>query len=253
MMILTLAQRELRSLFLSPLAWSILAVVQFILAYLFLSQLNEFIILQPQLKMIDNAPGATELVIAPLYGSAAFIMMMVVPLLTMRLISEERRNKSLALLLSAPVSMSEIIIGKFLGILAFLVLMTMLISIMPLALISAGPIDIGLLAAIVLGLILLLASFTALGLYMSTLTMQPTVAAISTFGTLLLLWIVDWAGDKVGNESASGLLSYLSMLRHFESLGKGIFSSSDIIYYLLFITVFIVLSIRRLDADRLQH
>ncbi|MCW9024632.1 MAG: ABC transporter permease [Gammaproteobacteria bacterium] len=253
MMILTLAQRELRSLFLSPLAWSILAIVQFILAYLFLSQLNEFIILQPQLKMIDNAPGATELIIAPLYGSAAFIMMMVIPLLTMRLISEERRNKSLALLLSAPVSMSEIIIGKFLGIMGFLLLMTALISIMPVALLTAGSIDLGLLSAMILGLVLLLAGFTALGLYMSTLTLQPTVAAVSTFGALLLLWIVDWAGDKVGHESASGLLSYLSMLRHFESLGKGVFNSSDIIYYLLFITVFIVLSIRRLDADRLQH
>ena len=253
MMILTLATRELRSLFLSPLAWSILAVVQFILAYLFLSQLNEFIILQPQLQVLNNAPGATELVIAPLYGSAAFIMMMVVPLLTMRLISEERRNRSLALLISAPISMTEIIFGKFLGIVGFLLIMTFMITLMPLMLLTAGAIDLGLLASMVLALILLLSSFTALGLYISTLTVQPTVAAISTFGALLLLWIVDWAGDKVGDEHTSGLLSYLSLLRHFETLGKGAFNSSDVVYYLLFMFIFIVLSIRRLDADRLQH
>jgi len=102
MMIFTLAQRELRTLFLSPLAWSILAVVQFILAYLFLSQLNEFLTLQPQLKVIEGAPGVTDLVVVPVYGSAAFILMMVVPLLTMRVISEERRSRSLPLLLSAP-------------------------------------------------------------------------------------------------------------------------------------------------------
>ena len=76
MMVFTLARRELRTLFLSPLAWSILAVVQFILAYLFLTQLNDFILLQPKLKMLDNAPGVTELVVGPLYGSTAFILMM---------------------------------------------------------------------------------------------------------------------------------------------------------------------------------
>ncbi|VAX13437.1 Gliding motility-associated ABC transporter permease protein GldF [hydrothermal vent metagenome] len=253
MMIFTLAARELRSLFLSPLAWSILAVVQFIIAWLFLSQLNDFIVLQPQLKMMANAPGATELVIAPIYGSAAFIMMMVTPLLTMRLISEERQSGSIALLMSAPISMTEIVLGKFLGVFSFSLLMISMVTLMPLSLFTAGPIDAGLLAALFMALSLLLAAFTALGLYMSTLTLQPTVAAISTFGALLLLWILDWAGDKVGSANASNLLSYLSILRHFEALGKGVFSSADLIYYLLFTSLFLILSIRRLDADRLQH
>lgn len=253
MMILTLAQRELRSLFLSPLAWSILAVTQFILAYLFLSQLNDYILVQPQLRLLDNAPGVTQLVVVPLYGSAAFILMLIVPLLTMRLISEERRNRSLALLFSAPVSMTEIILGKFLGVLAFLIVMILLLSLMPLSLLIAGPLDLGHLAAIVIGMVLLIAGFAAVGLYMSTLTVQPTVAAVSTFGALLLLWIIDWAGDKVTSAEASGLLSYLSLLRHFEALARGVFSSADVAYFLLFITIFVVLSIRRLDADRLQH
>lgn len=250
MMIFTLAQRELRSLFLSPLAWSILAVVQLILAYLFLTQLNEFLTLQAQLKMIEGAPGATDLVILPLYGSATFILMMVVPLLTMRIISEERRSRSLPLLFSAPLSMSEIIIGKYLGIFSFLIMMIFMISIMPLSLLLAGNIDLGLLAAIVFGLILLVAAFAAVGLYMSSLTQQPTVAAVSTFGILLLLWIIDWAGAKTGEDGASELLGYLSMLRHYEGLAKGVFSSADVIYFILFISTFLILSIRRLDADR---
>lgn len=253
MMILTLAQRELRSLFLSPLAWAILAVTQFILAYLFLTSLNDFISLQPRLQSLDSPPGATELVAAPLYGSAAFIFMMVVPLLTMRIISEERRNRSIALLFSAPVSMTEIILGKYLGLLGFLLLATLMISLMPLALLLGGPLDMGLLLAMILALFLLLACFTAIGLFLSTLTIQPTIAAISTFGALLLLWIIDWAGDQVNESVTSGLLEYLSILRHFESLSQGLFSSADVIYFLLFITVFLVLGIRRLDADRLQH
>ncbi|MDH5776954.1 MAG: ABC transporter permease [Gammaproteobacteria bacterium] len=253
MMVLTLAQREIRSLFYSPLAWAILAVTQFILAYLFLAQLQEFIRLQPQLRVLEQAPGLTDVVIVPMYSSAAFILMMVVPLLTMRLVSEERRSRSLTLLFSAPISMTEIIIGKFLGIVAFLLIITGMMTLMPLSLSVAGSLDYGLLTAVVIGLILMIAAFASVGLYMSTLTIQPTVAAVSTFGILLLLWIIDWAGTKVADENASGALTYLSMLRHFESLTRGVFSSSDIMYYLLFITTFIVLSIRRLDADRLQR
>ena len=251
-MIFTLARRELRSLFLSPLAWSILAIVQFILAYLFLSQLQEFLLIQPKLATIENAPGITELVIAPLYGSAAFVMMLVTPLLTMRLISEERRNKSLALLISAPVSMTEIIIGKYLGMLGFAAIMILLMTLMPLSLYYAGTLDSGLLFSMILGISLLIAAFMSIGLYMSSLTAQPTIAAMSTFGILLMLWIIDWAGSKA-DAAASGLLEYLSMLRHFEAFTKGLLNSSDFIYYLLFIAFFIILSIRRLDGDRLQR
>jgi ABC-2 type transport system permease protein len=252
MMILTLAQRELRSLFYSPLAWAILGVTQLILAYLFLSQLQEYIRLQPQLKMMATAPGITDVVILPIYSSAAFIMMMVVPMLTMRLVSDERRNKTLTLLFSAPISMTEIIVGKFLGIVVFILLMILMMTLMPLSLTTAATLDFGLLLAVILGLILMIAAFISVGLYMSTLTVQPTVAAVSTFGVLLLLWIIDWAGSKVADVNASGALSYLSMLRHFEPMGKGVFNTSDVFYYLLFITTFLVLSIRRLDADRLQ-
>ena len=252
MMIFTLARRELRSLFLSPLAWAILAIVQFILAYSFLSQLQEFLVIQPKLAAIENAPGVTELVIVPLYGSAAFVMMLVTPLLTMRLISEERRNQSLALLMSAPVSMTEIIIGKYLGMLGFAAIMIIMMTLMPLSLYFAGTLDSGLLFSMVLGISLLLAAFISLGLYMSSLTAQPTIAAMSTFGMLLMLWIIDWAGGKA-DAAASGLLEYISMLRHFEAFSKGLFNSSDFMYYLLFISFFLILSIRRLDGDRLQR
>jgi ABC-2 type transport system permease protein len=253
MMILTLALRELRALFLSPMAWSILAVSQLILAFIFLALVEGYIAIQPQLMLMENAPGITERIVAPLYGAAAWVLMMVVPLLTMRIISEERRNHSLTLLLSAPISMTEIIVGKYLGTLLFLLLMSLMLSIMPLSLLLAGHLDSGHFLAIMIALLLLIASFAALGLYLSTLTVQPTVAAIGTYGALLLLWIVGEGTNSVANAEASGLLTYLSMLRHFDALARGVFSSADIAYFVLFITTFLVLSIRRLDADRLQH
>jgi len=87
---------------------------------------------------------------------------------------------------------------------------------------------------------------------MSTLTAQPAIAAVSTYGALLGLWIIDWVGAGRSGEFG-GVLGYLSILRHYASLLKGVFNTSDVIYYLLVIALFIIFSIRRLDADRLQH
>jgi ABC-2 type transport system permease protein len=253
-MIFTIAARELRSLFLSPLAWAILAVIQFIMGYMFLIQIEFFTQLQPRLAALEGAPGITDVVVAPLFGNAAIVLLLVVPMLTMRLISDERRQQTLSLLFSAPISMTEIVLGKYLGILGFLAATLVLLALMPLSLLAGASLDLGMLLAGLLGLGLLLAAFAAVGLFMSSLTAQPVVAAISTFGVLLLLWIIDWAGNASGGQQQIGsLLGYLSLLRHYEALLKGVFNSSDLVYYLLFIGSFLVLTIRRLDAYRLQH
>ena len=249
-MVMNIALRELRVLFSSPLAWSILAVLQVILAYLFLSQVDAFLILQSQLATLENAPGLSDLIVSPLYSSAAIIMLLITPLLTMRLISEERRNKTLSLLLSAPVSNVEIILGKYLGVFGFLLLMVLMLTLMTLSLLAGGKIDIGNLFSNVLALTLLLSSFAAIGLYMSSIASHPTVAAVSTFGVLLLLWILDWT---TGTSVQSGeTLEYVSMLSHFQQLQTGLINSKDVIYYLLFSATFLILSIRQLDNDRLQ-
>jgi len=112
----------------------------------------------------------------------------------------------------------------------------------------------GQLLSALIGLFLVLASFTAAGLYMSTLTKQPAIAAVSSFGLLFFLWIINWAGanSEMTGQSET-VLSYFSILSHFEPLLKGIFSTTDIIYYILFISLFLVLSIRRLERMRLPH
>ena len=249
-MILTIAGRELRSLFLSPLAWAILGVVQFILAWMFLSVLDVYIGVQDQLAMIDQPPGVTEIISGQMLSSAAIVMLLVSPLLTMRLISEELRSGTIALLFSAPVSMTEIVLGKFVGIFSFMLIILALILLMPLSLLSGGSLDFGMFAAGAIGLALLMASFAAAGLFMSTLTSQPAVAAVTTFGLLLLLWVIALAG---GGDDSSTALTWLSLSRHHSAFIKGVFNSQDLVYYLLFITTFLVLSVRRLDSYRLQH
>jgi len=251
MMILTIAWRELRNLFLSPLAWCVLAVVQVLLAWTFLISVDYFLKLAPSMAGTPNARGVTEFAGAGLYNTASIILLLVVPLLSMRLVAEERRNGSLGLLLSAPVSMTELVLGKYLGLFLFLLFMVGLITLMPLSLAAGTHLDYGRLFGGMLGLSLLLGAFAAAGLYMSTLTRQPVVAAVSGFGLLLFLWIIDWMGRS--EEQVSGVLQYLSLVDHYRLLITGSFNSADVTYYLLFIAAFLVFSIRRLDSYRLQH
>lgn len=247
-MIFTIAWREFRSLFLSPLAWAVLAALQAILGLLFLGRVELLQRYQGQLLAMDNAPGVTEIIVPELFGNAAIILLLVVPLLTMRLVSEERRNRTLPLLFSAPVSMTEIVLGKYVGVLLFLLLAAAMIALMPLSLLLGGTLDFGLLGSALLGLVLALAGFAAIGLFMSTLTQYPAVAAIGGFGLLLLFWILDATGQ---GDMRNNVLAYLSIFNHYQPFLRGVFDTGDAVYYVLLVTAFLGLSIRRLDADRL--
>jgi len=249
-MIIVIAARELRSLFLSPLAWTLLAMVQGLLAWIFLLLVDDYWQLQGRLVSLDNAPGVTDLVAAPLFQVAVWVLLLLVPLLTMRLFSEERRTRTLDLLLSAPVTMVEIVLGKYLGILVFLLITVALIALMPLSLALGATLDIGKLLTGMLGLSLLTAAASAAGVYLSTLTTQPAVAAIATMGFLLALWMIDAASTAQG--TADDLFGYVSLRRHYNAFLLGLFDSTDFVYYLLFSAVFLGLAIRRLDDLRLR-
>ena len=249
-MILTIATREFRNLFLSPLAWVILAVVQLILAWSFFSSLDIFFSVQAELTTLPNAPGVTDLVISPLFEVASFLLLMIIPLLTMRLISDEKRNKTISLLLSAPLSITEIVLGKFLGLLFFISILLLFISLMPLSLSIGTELDYEKIFSGLLGLFLVLTAFSAAGLYMSSLTDNPMIAAVSTFGLLLLLWMLNVSSTAAAEGGSA--LSYLSLHMHFTALLRGILNTRDIAYFLLFSFAFIVLTIRQLETQRLQ-
>ena len=246
-MVFTLAAKELKSLFAAPLAWLILVIVQLLLAWIFLSRLDTFLLLQPQLVQLTRPPGVTEVVLAPLFGSAAVLIMMAVPLLSMRLIAEERRNQTMPLLLSAPLSMTEIVIGKFFGLMLFLAALIGLSALMAFSLYAGTAPDVGLLAGNLLGLLLLSACYAALGLYVSCLTSHPVLAAVGTLGALLGFWVIDVAAG-----TPESLLNWFSLLKHFESFNRGLIDSADLAFLLLFTLTFLALAIRRLDADRLS-
>jgi len=246
-MIFTLAAKELKALFAAPLAWVVLAIVQLVLAWIFLSRLDTYLLLQPQLVQLAQPPGATEVVAAPLFGSAAVLLLMAVPLLSMRLIAEERHNQTMPLLLSAPLSMTDIVVGKFIGLMLFLAALIGLSALMALSLYTGTAPDLGLLAGNLLGLLLISACYAALGLYVSCLTSHPALAAVGALGALLGLWVINLAAG-----SPESLLHWFSLLKHFESFNRGLIDTADIAFLVLFTVTFLALAIRRLDADRLR-
>lgn len=245
MKIWPIAAHEMRRIFVSPLAWAVLAVVQVLLGLVFVMSLRDYAN-APDLG--ENPPGVSEVVGGALFGFSAIVLLLVMPLLTMRLFSEERRSGSLDLLMSAPASLTEIVLGKFLGLGGFLLVMLALIAVMPLSLLASTPLDVGRVAAGLLGLALVMSAFAAAGLFMSSLTEQPTVAAIGTFGLLLLLWLVHWVGYQ--DFAFSGAFQYLSLIGHYDSMLRGVFESSDVVYYLLVTAVFLGLTVQRLDMER---
>jgi ABC-2 type transport system permease protein len=150
------------------------------------------------------------------------------------------------------MSVSQIILGKYLGTLIFFLILLLMVSLMPLSLAIGTELDYGLIVSGLLGLALLVAAFSAIGLFISTLTKQPTIAAFSTFSLLFLLWIIDWAAASQATEASSNVLNWLSILRHYEPLLRGDINSNDIAYYLILIFSFLALSIHRLNMQRLS-
>lgn len=251
---LAIARHELSRLFVSPLAWTLLGLTQLLTGVLFALSLSD-ISLNPQ--RLGDYDGVSELVGAGLFRFATLVLLLVVPLLTMRLFAEERKNGSLELLLAAPVPLTGVVIGKFMGVMGYLTLMLILIAAMPLSLLAYTPLDIGLLASGLIGLWLIMAAFTAIGLFISALTREPTLAAVITLGALLLLWLLyavstmNWQPVILGHTVAlAEPARALSLIGHHDALLRGIFSSADLLYFVIFSACFLALTVIQLDRER---
>jgi ABC-2 type transport system permease protein len=244
-MIKLLALRELRSLFSTPSTWFILAALQFIFAWFFLARLDAYLELQPQLAQIANAPGATASIAAPVFNVIALLLMMLIPMFTMRSIAEERRNQTLTLLLSSPLSSAQIVLGKFVGLMLFLMVLMASTPLMLYTLQLGTPLDHGLLWSNVLGLLLLSACYASLGLYISSLTNQPIIAAIGALAVLVGLWLTD-----ISSSAPDSPWHLVSPLYHFQNFNFGLLDSGDAVYFISFSSAFLLLAMRRLNNNR---
>jgi len=227
------ATRELRSYFLSPLAYIVIALFLLLAGYLFALILNQ----------------AREASLRGLVQNISVLWLFLVPAISMRLLAEEQRSGTVELLLTNPVQEWEIVTGKFLAAVMLLLVMLGLTVLYPIFLFAFGDPDRGPMIAGYLGILLQASAFLAVGLFASSLTQNQIVAAILSFGLLLVLWLSESLGQFLGGTLGS-IVSYTSVINHFQSFPQGVIESKDVIYYLTLIIAGIVLSTLSLQSRR---
>jgi ABC-2 type transport system permease protein len=245
-------KKEMRLYFSSPIAWVVGTIFLLIAGYFFYSIFAYFTMASMQTAMNPQAGrdlNVTDGVLRPLFSNVSVILLLLLPMLTMRLFAEERRAGTLELLLTYPVRDGAVLIGKYAAALALYALMLGLTLLYPAIIFYFARVEWGPLLTGYLGLLLMGAAFLAVGLFASSLTENQIVAAVTAFGILLLFWVLGWSADYAGGPWTK-LLGHLSILEHNDSFGKGVLDTKDLIYYLDFTALALFLSLRSLEARR---
>lgn len=233
----TIARREFAGYFVSPIAYGVAALFLFVLALVF-----NYISLPAMFY-----PGETST--SYFFNDLTFLSFLIVPALTMRLIAEERRSRTLELLLTAPARDGEVIGGKFLGAYGFYLVLVLLASVFPLILFAFGNPDPGVLWANYLGIALFGAALIAVGTLTSALTNNQVIAFVVCFGLLLGLWLVGQAANLTSPEVAQ-VVRALSITHHLEGFDRGVVDSRHVIYYLSLVGSALFLATRALEGRR---
>jgi ABC-2 type transport system permease protein len=245
-------KKEMRLYFTSPTAYVVIAVFLVLAGYFFFAIFDFFTRASLQTAMnpqMGRDLNVTDMVLRPLFSNVSVILLLLMPLVTMRLFAEERRSGTIELLLTYPVRDGAVLLGKFLAALVLYVIMLVLTLLYPGLLLSFARPEWGPILTGYIGLLLLGAAFIAAGLFASSLTENQIVAAMTTFGILLIFWVIGWSADTVGG-AAGRVLSHLSLTEHFDNFGKGVLDTRDIIYYVTFIAFALFLTLRSLEARR---
>ncbi|WP_456373860.1 ABC transporter permease subunit [Thiolapillus sp.] len=236
-MIFAIAAREIRGIYVTIMGWAALAVAQLLLAWLLFTQLEVYQKILPELIKARSPLGLGDLVISPTLSSAALLLIILIPLLGMGSLSDEKRSGRIDLLLSSPISPLQLVLGKWLGLLLAILPLLLMLLVMAVTLgLSSAP-DSGRIAASFLGLLLLSAMAAAISLWLSALNEQPLAAAAMAWGLLFLLWLLD--------TTASSSLSVLSLNAHLQGFLRGLVRSSDLIYFIAVVLATLVLTTHR--------
>lgn len=246
-----ICRRELNSYFSSPIAWLLLTMYSLIFGYFFWNIVSYFIQNSMEMQMMGQAGSANinEQIIRPLLGNSAFLEIFFIPLITMRLFAEEKRNGTIELLATSPVRDVEIILGKWFAALLLYCWLLFYSGLSFAFLFRFGHPDFKTMAVAYLGLVLQGAALLAVGTFISTLTRNQIIAAAATFGACLLLWVFAWV-SSYNTATWAQVLSYTSVLTHSESFGKGVLALNDSVYYVSVIFFGLFLTARSMESLR---
>ena len=252
--VLTIAGKELRSYFVSPIAYVVLTGFLLLGGWFFwnlLARFNFYLSLYQALRNPEALArlNLNDLVIAPLLHNLSVVLVILVPVITMRSFAEEKKGGTYELLLTSPLSITEIVLGKFFAAFAFVAIMVGLTGVYPLILSLYGNPEVGVIAGGFLGLLLLGTAFVAVGLLTSSFTENQIIAAVSCLVALLLLYVISWPAENAG-ETVGALLKYISVTEHFGEMVKGLIDTRDLVYFGSVIVLALFLTQRSVESIR---
>jgi ABC-2 type transport system permease protein len=244
----TIARKELRTYFASPMAWVMMGLFAVIFGLFYIVHVNAFSAQSMQAGQF-GAPNINQNLIRGLFANASVLVLFILPMVTMRTYAEEKRSGTIELLLTSPLTDFEIVMGKFVGAIVLYA-----------ALLAVTLFHIGILFMYgepewkpifsgYLGLLLQGAVFIAIGLFFSSTTKNQAAAGAATFVTLLMFWVIGWFGDGA-SPLVRDIVSYLSITEHFDDFGKGVIDTKHVVYYLSLITFGLFLTMRSMDTER---
>ncbi len=247
-----IAWRDFRAYFMSPIAYVIIALFLFIMGWFFFNNFNFFIQSASRMNPYGGGgttPSVTEGIIRPLYGNMNLTLLFIVPFISMRLIAEEKKMHTMELLLTAPLKQWQIVVGKYFS--GLLLLSTLLVPTLayPLILGVASNPDWGPIFSAYLGTYLMAGCYLSIGLFFSSVTENQIVSGILTIVTSLFFWLISWAAYSAGG-AWSDFLNYASLITHLNNFLRGVFDTSDFVFYLSFIFIGLFLTHRSLDSYR---
>ena len=245
--------KELRSYFVSPVVYVVGGV--FLLIFGFLAYLYVVFTGAQAIQLMQMQGGAAEinlndLVFRNLFASMRFVLLLILPILTMRLFAEERKLRTFEFLMTAPIRTVEIVVGKFLSAYLIYLGILLLTMLVPAVLTLFSDFDWHPVLTGYLGLALLGALFLSVGVFASTLTENQIVAAFTSFGLLLMFWLLPGLGSVLGDTAGGALFSYLSFMEHFDHLIHGLIDTKDLVYYASGVVFMLFLSHRVVESTR---
>jgi ABC-2 type transport system permease protein len=231
----------------------VLTVFLLLGGWFFFSLLQHFSEMVQMYQMMGGGQQAEQLnlntqVLGAMLHNLSIVLVILMPALTMRVFAEEKRTGTYELLLTAPIRTGEIVAGKFIAAAVFTLIMIALAWIFPLILMLFGNPEVGVMFAGYLALTLLALTFVAVGLFTSSVTQNQIIAAISSFGILILLYVISW--PQTGGDTMKGILKYLSLPEHFSTMVRGVIDNSDIVFFLTALMLALFLTQRAVESAR---
>jgi ABC-2 type transport system permease protein len=253
--IIAIVERELRAYFSSPIAYVVLTIFVFLSGLffrLYLAAVMQMAFMaQMQAQQLGPRPIDMPGEISRAFlQTMSVILLFMMPMLTMGLFSEEKKRGTLELLLTAPLTDLQVVLGKFFAGMTFFLILLVSTWIPMGALYLYGSPASGPLLTAYLGLLLYGLAIVAIGLFISTLTENQIVAAVISFGTVMVLWLVEAGANYAESPTSKSLLTYLDIRNHLDDFIKGVLSTSHVIFYLSLMLVALFLTYRSIDSLR---